>query len=253
MLVCGLLLFTGAKALTYPVDTVEEPTITYAGHVAVSGDGKIESTTYTPLASDAVDSRGESQEYSRSFTIGGESESEAFNSEYSLKNSHGYESRYMVAMHGVNEMLQHKVSVEGNSDINSIVSINRHPVFYKDSDAERILLSDSFRISGNDSKIGESVIDLKLGFHPVGLVDTLAQGKIVSISSGLTEDSTGFSSELDQIKVKLPPVNKVLISVFGNAINATKFTSLDKQNLTANMISDFELNADKNSACKLKA
>ena len=140
-------------------------------------------------------------------------------------------------------------------------------MFYKDSDAERILLSDSFRISGNDSKIGESVIDLKLEFHPVGLVDTLAQGKIVSVSSGLTEDSTGFSSELDQIKVKLPPVNKVLISVFGNAINATKFisldklnavnttkfTSLDKQNLTANMISDFELNADKNSACKLKA
>ncbi|MCK9441843.1 MAG: hypothetical protein M0Q13_10540 [Methanothrix sp.] len=229
ILVCLILFFTGIEA------------ITYSGNVTVSGDGRIQSSTYTPIASDAVNSGGESQDYSRSFSFG--SESESFNSAYLLKNSHGHDSSYMVAMNGINEKLQHKARIDGNSDINSTISINRRPVFNKDSDAEKILkLTDSFSIGGKDSKISESVIDLKLGFHPVALVATVVEGEDVSILSGLTEDSTGFSSELDQIKAKLPPSNRTLISVFGNAINATTYSSLNKTNLTTTGMANFDFN-----------
>jgi hypothetical protein len=229
ILVCGILFLTGTEA------------ITYSGNVIVSGDGRIQSTTYTPIASDAVNSGGESQDYSRSFSFG--SESESFNSVYSLKNSHGYDSSYMVFMNGIKEKLQHKARIDGTSDINSNISINRRPVFNKDSDAEKILkLTDSFSINGKDSRISESVIDLKLGLHPVALVATVAGGENVSISSGLIEDSTGFSSELDQIKAKLPPSNKQLISVSGNADPAKKYSSLNKKDLPP-AIASFEFNS----------
>jgi hypothetical protein len=92
------------------------------------------------------------------------------------------------------------------------------------------------------SKISESVIDLKLGLHPVALVATVAGGESVSISSGLIEDSTGFSSELDQIKAKLPSSNKQLISVSGNADPAKKYSSLNKKDLPP-AIASFEFNS----------
>jgi hypothetical protein len=162
--------------------------------IVIEGNGKLSSYTDIPNAKDKIESKGNYQNYERGFDINGESSS--LRSKYELINTLNESSSYFIEMDGKNEHLQHIVGITGNSDIFSNCTVTRSALDIASEDS--IDLSTNFSISGQ-GELKEFVIDRNINSRPDYIVNTVAEGENVFLTSILAESTLG-PSKLPKIK-----------------------------------------------------